>query len=184
MPRVKEKIYAVEILEEDTLRQYHNYLDNFISKEKTLYQSFHLADKRNLFDSDKAKKDLQELIKDTNKKECYEIDTETVFIDEISHSGKLKLTDEYLYRFYDYNEKKGDFCAINEIIAYLKKKIKNKYANIYYNGITKRIEFNDSEVKKIIKEMSENTHTISLCQLNGKGDEYEPIIIVPFKVIK
>ena len=99
MPRVKEKIYAVEILEEDTLHQYHNYLDNFISKEKTLYQSFHLADKRNLFDSDKAKKDLQELIKDTNKKECYEIDTETVFIEEISHSGKLKLTDEYLYRF-------------------------------------------------------------------------------------
>lgn len=184
MPRVKEKIYAVEILEEDTLRQYHNYLDNFISKEKTLYQSFHLADKRNLFDSDKAKKDLQELIKDTNKKECYPIDNETVFIDEISHSGKLKLTDEYLYRFFDYNEKKGDFCTFNELITYLKKKIKNKYAIVYYNGITKKIEFSEDTIKPIIKEMTEDTHTISLNQLNGKGDEYEPIIIVPFKVIK
>lgn len=184
MPRKKEKLFYVETQEEDTLREHNNYLLNFVSPEKILYQSFHACEKRNLFGSDEAKKDLQVLLNDKEKKPYYPIDQETVFIGEISLSGKLKPSDEYLYHLIDTNDKKEVFISFNDVLTYIKKKIKNKYVFLHYNGINERIEFSEEKVKTVIKEMTENTHVISLNQINGKGEEQEPIIITPLKIMK
>ena len=186
MPRKKEKYFKIEMGEENTLSEYHNPFLNFITKEGNLRNAFEECDIYHILKERKNESDLEYIIKNINnprEKNIFTIGNNVLYIYEISLSKPLKSSDKYLYHIFDYNDNKETLCGFKEVLLYIKKKIKNKYAFLHYNGINERIVFSENEIENIITRMTANTHQISVNQINGKGEEDETILITPFKII-
>ena len=179
MPKKKEKYYAVDMLEVDSNHEHHNPILNFISKEKELENSFNECDVNKVL----TPTSLKELLSGIDKKPMKFINGDAIFIEEISLSKKFKPSDKYFYRIDDYNENKATFGGFNETLDYVKKKVKNKYALVSYNGINEKIEFSEDAISNIITRMTANTHVIVINQLSIRGDESDSIMITPFKIM-
>lgn len=184
MPRKKERIFSIEFPEEDTLHPHYNPMLNFITKESNLIQGFHECDKHGILKSNNNEKALEKAIKEYGKRQASFFSNVCFYMEEISLSKPLKSSDKYLYRFVDYNENKAGFCEFKEIISYVKKKIKNKYASLHYNGINEKQEFSENIIKNIISRMTTETHQITINSINGKNEEDDGITIIPFKIIE
>ena len=183
MPRKKERYFSVEMLEEDSLREHYNPFLNFICKESNLSDSFYECDVRDVLKEKNNEDDLKTILKKPDNKPIVFIGENMLLISEISLNKTPKESDKYLYRIYDYNENKWCFCTFNEVLSYLNKKIKTKYAFTYYNGTNERIEFSEKDAANIVTRMTPGTHNICFSQINGRGEESEAILIVPFKIM-
>lgn len=187
MPRVKERYFSVEMQEEDSLHEYHNNFLNFIVKEKDLEYGFISCDLHNIIKEKSNEKDLKEILKNPinsqYSRQLKHIGDDVFFINEISLSKPLKTSEGYLYQIYDYNENKALFCGFNDVLTYIKRKIKTKYALAQYNGENQRFEFSEKDVANIMTRMTPGTHSIFISQLSTRGDEGEPIAIIPYKII-
>ena len=180
MVRQKEKIFSVEMLEVDGNHEHHNPILNFICKEKDLENSFNKCDVGKVLNAVIVKT----LLSDIESEPMKFINGNCVFIEEINPLKKFNSLDNYYYRINDYNENKAILGGFNDVIDYLKRKIKNKYAMISYNGINEKIEFSEKMVSDILSRMTGNTHVVVLNQLNNRGEESDSIIVTPFKIIK
>ncbi len=184
MPRKKERLFCIEFPEEDTLHPYHNPILNFVTKENNLIQGFHECDVHGILKIGDNEKELEKAIKDYGKRVMSFFSDNGFYMEEISLSKPLKSSDKYIYRFIDYNENKTGFCGFREMVAYIKKKIKNKYASLHYNGINEKVEFSEDVMNNVISRMTAETHQITINEINGKGEEDNGIIIIPFKIIE
>lgn len=179
MAKQKEKTFSVEMLEIDGNHKHHNPILNFICKEKDLENSFIECCE----DKSIKQETFKELINNFKKNKTNFINNDIVYIEEISLSKKFKPSDKYYYRIDDYNENKATLGCFNEVIDYLKKKIKNKYALISYNGINEKIEFSEDIVTNVLSRMTAQTHVVVFNQLNIRGEESDSIMITPFKIM-
>lgn len=177
----KERIFSVEFPEEDTLHPHNNPILNFITKENNLIQAFHSCDKQGILKN--KENEIEKAIKEFGKRQTSFINNICFYLEEISLSKPSKSSDKYLYRFIDYNENKTGFCAFKEMIIYVKKKIKNKYCSLHYNGTNEKIQFSEKEISNILSRITSKTHQLTINEINGKGIEDEGILIVPFKMI-
>lgn len=184
MPRKKERIFSIEFPEEDTLHPYHNPILNFVAKENNLIKGFHECDVHNILKIGNNEKELEKAIKEYGKRQTSFFSDICFYMEEINLSKPLKSFDNYIYRFIDYNENKTDLCGFKELVSYIKKKIKNKYAFFHYNGINEKLEFSEDVLNNIITRMTAKTHQITVNEINGKGEEDNGIIIIPFKIIE
>lgn len=182
MARKKERIFSVEIPEEGSQFVYVNPFNNFIVKETNILNAFQEEDKQSTLSEPANKKDLEAIIKSLGNKQLNFIGNTALYIDEISLSKPLKSSDGYIYRLRDYNENKHGFYTFNEVITYLKRKIKTKLVILSYNGTNETVEFSEKELSNIITRMSSDTHDISLVQTDGKTKESNLILITPFKI--
>lgn len=164
MPRKKDKIVAVYFTEPDT--QHHEYhpFKNFCCREKDL------DGKEKLLVSPKINTQTF-------------IGNDIAYIDEIEIDSKLKSTDQYIYNYFDYNNNKSLYLTFNDVLKEITKRIKNKYAQVAYDGIFEKIEFSEDEFAKILSRMSAETHEISIAQIKSNGDYDEIIIIRPIKIL-
>lgn len=184
MARQKVKWISVEIAEEDSLHPYNNKpFPNFICQERYLAHSIvEVTKDESFFKTDENKKQLEYLLKNYLKKPVSFINENMVIIEEISLYGKSKPEDGYLYYLEDITSKKSLFCAFNELISLLKKKLKEKEVIVFYNGEKEKCVFDENNISNIISRMSNETHPINIIPY-FKKTEGENIIIVPFKLI-
>ena len=182
--RKKERIFSIEFPEEDTLHPYYNPILNFVAKENNLIQGFHECDVHSILKIGNNEKELEKAIKEYGKRQASFFSDICFYMEEISLSKPLKSSDKYLYRFINYNENKTGFCNFKEIVTYIKKKVKNKYAFFHYNSVNEKLVFSEDVLKNIITRMTAETHQITVNEINGKGEEDKGIIVIPFKIIE
>lgn len=182
MARKKERIFSFEFPEESSQFTYNNKLINFISKESNIFDNFKELDKQSILSEPKNKKDLENIIKTLGTKQLNFVGNEAIYIEELSLFKPLKSSDGYIYRLRDYNENKHVFYGFNEIISYLKRKVKTKIVNLSYNGINETIEFSEKELSNILIRMTNGTHDILVVQIDSKNKESNLILITPFKL--
>ena len=182
MARRKERIFTIETPEENSLIPYNNAFINFVCKESNLVDCFNHCDKLQILSEPSKKKDIDNIIKNLGIKSLNFVDSVALYIDEISLSKPLKSSDGYIYRLRDYNENKHGFYTFNEVITYLKRKIKTKIVNLSYNGTNETVEFSEKELSNIITRMSSDTHDVVIVQVDNKNRESDLIIVTPFKI--
>lgn len=177
MPKRKSRLVAFTFCEPDTLHSECFPFVNFCCEEKQLQTTLQSLDKTGLF------KNNDKLL------DTFKIGAETVlennltFIDEITVDSKLKKTDTYIYRFHDYSNHKTNYYSFDDTIKELNKKIKNKYAQIAYDGVFEKIEYSEKEAVNVLSRMSAETHEISIAQIKSNGDYDNIILITPLKLL-
>lgn len=182
MGRKKEIILSVSCVETDTNRENYKPFTNFICKKNDLESSFIDVDKNHIFKENNYRKALDSVLKLQSKTNVYFIDDIECYIDEIVFNSKIKPSDKYFYRLMDYGSNKVVFVSFKDLIPEINKRIKNKYARVWYNGTIEKITYDANEISNIIARMTTDTHEISIAQLKGNGDEDDILLITPYEL--
>ena len=164
MPRKKDKIVAAYFTEPDTLHHDYHPFKNFCCREKEL------GDKEQLLANAKINTPVY-------------IDNDVSYVDEIEINSKIKASDQYIYNFFDYSTNKSLYLTFDDVLKETTKRIKNKYAQVAYDGIFEKIEFSENDFANILSRMSAETHEISIGQCKSNGDYDDIIIIRPLKIM-
>ena len=179
MGRQKKRIIAVETIYPDTQRnQDGKYLTNFVAYEDNAVNAFKENSKRDIWNEKASPDVVKKLITDREKnlKKSTFFHNEEIGIDEaLTLSEKVKTTDPYIFKVRDMENPawpKEVFGTQKEALAYIEKKIKNKFVHLIYNGINEVVEYDVNELANIIARMSENTTPIEIAQVTRGEDEY------------
>lgn len=185
MPKKKSVLIGVSFPEVDTLHEQHNLFINFVCDENKIQDTIieKLLDKNKISNYNTIKKDIETALKNRLKNNVQFIGSDMVIFEEISLSERLKSSDQYIYHLFDYNGSKSIYGTFKTIINEVNKRIKNKYVNIWYNGITEKIEYSENEFGNILSRMSPPTHEVGIAQIKGNGDDDNLIIITPYKLM-
>ena len=82
-----------------------------------------------------------------------------VAVEEIKLQTPPKPSMKYFYKIHDYSNEKlsYEYGTPKDIIAYISKKVKTKYAEVSYNGKTEKIENTSANIAEILDELEITT---------------------------
>ena len=183
MPRKKTVYLGVEFYEPDTLHKNNLPVINFICEDKKLEQSFLENCKPHFFEDANNKKQLEYILKNYTKNPMQFLNGYMLFLDEISLSGKVKSSEQYLYHLLDYNGLKTGYFGFDDIIKEITKRVRNKHVKILYDGEVEICLYDENDFANILTRMTIETHNVSISIIKNNGDEDSLINITPLKVL-
>lgn len=187
MPRKKEKILALEVVETNSLwdyrptRAFHNFICKDTAAEKTVTDL-------DLKENWKHDKDYPDNVKailapfGTRSHNCNFYGSE-VCVEEVRLPASVKAGTKYIYKVYDYAGGKlnTEIGTQREAVAYIGKKVKTKYAYVTSNGRSQRIEYSPKAVAEILDGLEETTSQFQIEPIGRSGATDETILVSIFK---
>ena len=187
MPRKKEKILSLEVSELNSLWDYREtrILRNFICKSDDVVKTVQDMDLRDYWKHEKGYADEVKAILSApgtrNARSVFFGDD--VHVEEIKLPASAKGNFKYLYKLYDYSGDKvtTEYGVQKDILAYISKKIKTKYAYVTYNGKSDKIEYSPKAVAGILNGLEETTSQFEIEPVGRSGATDNLILVSIFK---
>jgi hypothetical protein len=108
---------------------------------------------------------------------------EDVNVEEVKLPATVKPGTKYVYKIYDYSNDKvtSEYGTQKDILAYIGKKIKTKYAYVMYKGSTNKIEYSPKAVTDILNGLEETTSQFEIESVGRSGMTDNMLIVTIFK---
>ena len=187
MPRKKKKIVSLEVLEINAMWDYRGMkvLRNFVCNEEDAEKLLPEMDVREIW---KHEADYQKQVK-AILAPIGTRNASTVFYgDDISYEeaklpASVKPGTKYIYKIYDYsgNKLNTEYGTQKDIVAYISKKIKTKYAYVIYNGKADKIEYSPKAVIDVLNGLEKTTSQFSIEPLARSGSTEDLLLVSIFE---
>lgn len=187
MPRKKEKILSLEVVETNSTWDYRpaRILTNFICKADDAEQTIQDMDRKEYW---KHEKDYTSQMKailaqpGTRNASCVFF-TDDVNIEEVKLPATVKAGTKYVYKIYDYSGDKvsTEYGTQKDVLAYINKRVKTKYAYVTYNGKSGKIEYSPKAVTEILSGLEETTSQFEIEPIGRSGITSDMIFVTTFK---
>lgn len=187
MAKKKKKVISLEVLEINATWDYRvaKSLMNFICSEEDAEKTVQDMDTKELW---KHENGYQKAVKAILAPEGTRNSSSIFFGDDVSVEEvklplSMKTIPEYVYKIYDYTGEKcvTEYGTQKDVLAYLSKKLKSKYALVTYNGKTRKIEYSPKAVSSILKELAETTSQLNIEPIGRSGNTDTTIMVSTFK---
>ena len=187
MPRKKEQVLSVEVVETNSTWDYRDtrILKNFICKKSEAEKVIVDMDLRDTWKHEaKFSDNVKAILAAPGTRNASSVFfTDDVNVEEVKLPLSMKTVPPYVYKIYDYT---GDKCSTEygtqkDVLVYLSKKIKTKYAYTTYNGKTSKMEFSTKAVAEILNGLSETTSQFEIEPAGRSGITDTMIIVSQFK---
>ena len=187
MPRKKEIILSLEVGEPNSMWDYSNtkILRNFICKKDDAEKVIVDMDQREYW---KHEKNYSEEVKSIlaapgTRNASTVFFHEDVNVEEVKLPASVKPGTKYVYKIYDYSNDKvtSEYGTQKDILAYIGKKIKTKYAYVMYKGTTNKIEYSPKAVTDILNGLEETTSQFEIESVGRSGMTDNMMIVTIFK---
>jgi hypothetical protein len=187
MPRKKEKILSLEVSELNSLWDYREtrILRNFICKSDDAAKTVQDMDLRDYWKHEKGyAEEVKAILSAPGTRNARNVFFgDDVHVEEIKLPASAKGSFKYLYKIYDYSGDKvtTEYGVQKDILAYISKKIKTKYAYVTYNGQSDKIEYSPKAVSSILNELEETTSQFEIEPIGRSGATDSLILVSIFK---
>jgi len=187
MPRKKQKIVALEVVEANSKWDYRpaRVLTNFICKEEDAEKTVQEMDRLEFW---KHEPDYTSQVKAIlapagTRNASTVFYNDDVNVEEIKLPSSVKGGTKYIYKVYDYSSDRvqTEFGTQKDALAYISKKIKTKYAYVNYNGETRKIEYTAKAVTEILNGLEETTSQFGIESVGRSGNTDNNILVSIFK---
>ena len=187
MPRKKEKILSLEVIETNSKWDYRNTksLYNFICKKDDAEKVIVDMDRKEMWKHEHGYSNaVKSILADPgtrNSSSIFYLDD--VNVEEVKLPASVKASTKYVYKIYDYTGEKvsTEYGTQKDALAYLGKKVKTKYAYVTYNGVSKKIEYSPKAVTEIFAELEKTTSQFEIEPVGRSGATDSSILVSMFK---
>lgn len=187
MPRKKEKILSLEVIEPNSTWDYREtkVLNNFICKKDDAEKTIVDMDRREYWKHETGYKDeVKAILSDPGTRNHSDVFfSDDVNVEEVKLPVSVKAGTKYVYKIYDYSGERvsTEYGTQKEILAYISKKIKTKYAYVTYNGSSQRIEYSPKAVTDILNELEKTTSQFAIESVGRSGMTDNSFLVTMFK---
>lgn len=187
MPRKKEKIVSLEVIEANSTWDYRptRVLSNFICKADDAEKTVQDMDLREYWKHEPTYvSQVKAILAPAGTRNASSVFfNDDVNVEEIKLPASVKVGTKYVYKIYDYSGDRvsTEYGTQKEALAYISKKIKTKYAYVTYNGTSKRIEYSPKAVTTIFNELEETTSQLSIESIGRSGATDNNVMVSIFK---
>jgi hypothetical protein len=187
MPRKKERILSLEVGEPNSMWDYSNtkILRNFICKKDDAEKVIVDMDQREYWKHEKNySEEVKSILAAPGTRNASNVFFhEDVNVEEVKLPATVKPGTKYVYKIYDYSNDKvtSEYGTQKDILAYISKKIKTKYAYVMYKGTTNKIEYSPKAVTDILNGLEETTSQFEIESVGRSGMTDNMLIVTIFK---
>ena len=187
MPRKKEQVLSVEVVETNSTWDYRDtrILKNFICKKSEAEKVIVDMDLRDTWKHEaKFSDNVKAILADPGTRNASSVFfTDDVNVEEVKLPLSMKTIPKYVYKIYDYTGEKctTEYGTQKDVLAYLSKKIKTKYAYVTYNGTGGKIEYSPKTVANILNELEKTTSQLMIEPYGRSGSTEDSMLVVMFK---
>ena len=187
MPRKKERILSLEVGEPNSMWDYSNtkILRNFICKKDDAEKVIVDMDQREYWKHEKNySEEVKSILAAPGTRNASNVFFhEDVNVEEVKLPVTVKPGTKYVYKVYDYSNDKvtSEYGTQKDILAYIGKKIKTKYAYVMYKGTTNKIEYSPKAVTDILNGLEETTSQFEIESVGRSGMTDNMLIVTIFK---
>lgn len=187
MPKKKKKVVSLEVIEANSKWDYRpaRILRNFICKEEDAEKTVQDMDTKETWKHEEGyQKQVKAILAPEGTRNASTVFyTDDVAVEEVKLPLSMKTIPEYVYKIYDYTGEKcsTEYGTLKDVLAYLSKKVKTKYAYVTYNGETKKIEYSPKTVSDILKELAETTSQFEIEPVGRSGITDTVVMVSTFK---
>ena len=187
MPRKKERILSLEVGEPNSMWDYSQtkILKNFICKKDDAEKVIVDMDQREYWKHEKNySEEVKSILAAPGTRNASNVFFhEDVNVEEVKLPATVKPGTKYVYKIYDYSNDKvvSEYGTQKDIIAYISKKIKTKYAYVMYKGKSNRIEYTPKAVTDILNGLEETTSQFEIESVGRSGMTDNLMIVSIFK---
>ena len=187
MPRKKERILSLEVGEPNSMWDYSNtkILRNFICKKDDAEKVIVDMDQREYWKHEKNySEEVKSILAAPGTRNASNVFFhEDVNVEEVKLPATVKPGTKYVYKIYDYSNDKvtSEYGTQKDILAYIGKKIKTKYAYVMYKGTTNKIEYSPKAVTDILNGLEETTSQFEIESIGRSGMTDNTLIVTIFK---
>lgn len=187
MPKKKEKIISVEVIEVNSTWDYRNtkILNNFICKKDDAEKMVAEMDRQELWKHErKYDEEVKSILAAPGTRNASSVFfTQDVSVEEPKLPSSVKPGTKYIYKVYDYFDGKlnTEYGTQKDILGYIGKKIKTKYVYVTRNGVEDRIEYSQKAIADIFDELEETTSQLEIVPAGRSGATNDSIIVSIFK---
>ena len=187
MPRKKERILSLEVGEPNSTWDYSNtkILRNFICKKDDAEKVIVDMDQREYWKHEKNySEEVKSILAAPGTRNASNVFFhEDVNVEEVKLPATVKPGTKYVYKVYDYSNDKvtSEYGTQKDILAYIGKKIKTKYAYVMYKGTTNKIEYSPKAVTDILNGLEETTSQFEIESVGRSGMTDNMLIVSIFK---
>lgn len=187
MPRKKEKIVSLEVAEPNSTWDYRNakILKNFVCKKGEAERVIIDMDQKEYWKHEKKYPENVKAIlaEEGTRNASNEFFGDDVYVEEVKLPASVKADTKYVYKVYDYTGDRvtTEYGTQKDILGYIGKKIKTKYAYVTYNGQGEKIEYTPKNVAAILNELEKTTSQFEIETYGRSGSTDSSIIVSIFK---
>ena len=187
MPRKKEKFVSLEVIETNSTWDDRptRVLSNCICKADDAEKLVQENDRREFWKHEESyTAQVKAILAPAGTRNASTVFfNDDVNVEEVKLPASAKGNPKYIYKIYDYN---GDKCSTEygvqkDILAYISKKVKTKYAYVTYNGQSSRIENNPKTIVGILNELEKTTSQFEIEPIGRSGTTDNSIFVTMFK---
>ena len=186
MPRKKDKLVSLEVMETNATWDYRGSrtLHNFICKKDDAERVILDMDTQERWKHEKKYADqVKSIFAPSGTRNSSNVFfTDEVAVEEVKLPKTIKATDKYIYKVYDYfgDRVSSEYGNQKDILAYVAKKIKTKYAYVSYNGVGRKIEYTPKTLGGILNSLEATTSQLEIEPLGRSGNTDGSMIISIF----
>ena len=187
MPRKKEKILSLEVTEPNSMWDYREtkILTNFICKADDTERIIQDMDRKEYWKHEKDyTSEMKGILAQPGTRNASNVFfTDDVHVEEVKLPATVKSGVKYVYKVYDYSGDKlyTEYGTQKDILAYIGKKVKTKYAYVTYNGKSGKIEYTPKTVTEILSGLEETTSQLGIEPIGRSGVTGDMIFVTTFK---
>lgn len=184
MPRKKNKILSLEVAEINAQWDYSNRknLKNFICNQEDAEETVKKMDRKELWRQEKNySSQVSAILAPRGTRNSSNVFYgDEVNIEEVKLPKTVKPNTEYVYKLYDYFGEKlnAEYGTQRDIVSYISKRVKTKYAIATYNGKCRKIENTQKAVIDILSTLESTTSQFGIEPISRSTGDTEDIIIV------
>ena len=187
MPKRKKKVITLEVLEPNSTWDYREsrILNNFVCTEDGIDKAMIASDKGEYWKHEKnyVKEKTSIFAKKGTRGASDVFFTDSVAVEETKLPSSIKSGTKYVYKVYDYFDDKlnTEIGTQKDIVSYITKKIKTKYALVNYNGQDQKIEYAPKAITGILDGLEETTSQFTIEPYGRSGNTGDVIMVSIFK---
>ena len=187
MPRKKQKILSLEVLEVNSTLDYRNskILTNFVCKADDVERTIQDADLKGYWKHEKNyASEVKSILAQPGTRNASNVFfSDDVSVEEVKLPETVKAGTRYIYKVYNYSGDKvnTEYGTQKDILSYIGKKIKTKYAYVTYNGKSEKIEYAPKTVTDILNDLEKTTSQFQIEPVGRSGFTDDIILVSMFK---
>ncbi len=187
MPRKKERIVSLEVIEPNSTWDYRKtrLLSNFICAQGDAEKAVRDADlrdaRKNMADYDEEVRAILAPAGTRNHSDVFY--TDDVNVEEVKLPASVKPSTKYVYKVYDYTGDRSvtEYGTQKDALAYIAKKIRTKHALVTYNGVSGKVENTAKNITTIMNEIEKTTSQLAIEPVGRSGVTEDSILVSVFK---
>ena len=187
MPRKKEKILSLEVVETNSTWDYRKtrILNNFVCKANDAERTIQDMDQKEYWKHEKNYTDeMKAILAQPGTRGASNVFfSDDVNVEEVKLPASVKPGTKYIYKIYDYTGDKvsTEYGTQKDVLAYIGKKVKTKYVHVTYNGKGTKIEYSPKTVTDILNEQEKTTSQFEIEPIGRSGVTGDIILVSIFK---